>query len=112
MFARRQRGQRHFTMEPVRRGDVHDIERGVRQHLAVIRVGLGNRQPLGGRFGQIAHIANGGHGYAQPPQGLDVHRANKTRANDACPDRRNVGLCAHSILPPFALILVNGAMLT
>ena len=83
VFAGPQRGQRHLAVEPVGRGDVDHVHVGAGQQLAVIGKRLRDAQPGGGFGGQVGHVANGGHGDAQPAQGLDVNRTDEAGADDS-----------------------------
>ena len=83
MFAGSERRQSHFAMKTIWRGDVHHVNVRRTKHDSIIRKRLRDREFCRHLLHSLGQITQGHNRHPQPPQRFDVHRTNKTSANDA-----------------------------
>ena len=81
-------------VQMIRRAVVHDLNLRIGEHLAVVAVRLRDRQLLGLGLRQVVAALRDRRHFdkAEPPQRLDVRRADESGADDACFDFGHVVL--------------------
>jgi hypothetical protein len=86
MLARRQRRERMLRVQPVGRGDMNDVDLGMRDQLLVLEAadGIRDAEPRGGGLGVRVGVADGDHLDAQPLESFDVNRTDEPGADDPC----------------------------
>ena len=88
MLVRREDVAVHLEVQMVRRAVVNDLNLGIGQQLLVVAVRLGDRQLVRLALGEVLSALRDGRDLdePEPPNRLDVRRANETSADDACFD--------------------------